>query len=127
LETSFTSWTNKISDFSSHAWRNTVKKALFLLGNSYTAKNAQACNNVVENKPEQYFAAHIDYCSWLLTIFFSIVQAEQCWTILLTTRNNNKNMGSKILFKLVFINIVTGWAFLLCKQEGNIVQAMYFV
>jgi hypothetical protein len=54
-----------------------------------------ACNNVDENKLEQYFAAHIlpgcsQYCS---TLF----------------RNN---MGSKILFKLVFIDIVivTGWA-----------------
>ena len=25
--------------------------------------------------------------------------------------NQERNMGSKILFKLVFINIVTGWAF----------------
>jgi hypothetical protein len=41
------------------------------------------------NNAEQYLAAH--------------VVPEQCWTILLTTRNN---VGSKILFKLVFINSV---------------------
>ena len=53
-------------------------------------KKRLACNNVVENRPEQY-------CS-----------AKQCWTILLTNRNN---MGSKILSRPVFNNIVTGWAF----------------
>jgi hypothetical protein len=53
-------------------------------------KKRLACNNVVENRPEQY-------CS-----------AKQCWTILLTNRNN---MGSKILSMPVFNNIVTGWAF----------------
>jgi hypothetical protein len=34
--------------------------------------------------------------------------------MLLTSRNN---MGSKILFKLVFINIVTGWAFFAVYAE----------
>jgi hypothetical protein len=48
-----------------------------------TQQKRLACNNVVENRPEQYFASH-------------------------TTRNN---MGSKILFRPVFNNIVTGWAF----------------
>jgi hypothetical protein len=43
----------------------------------------------------------------LFLVVNNIVQTEQCWTIL-TTRNN---MGSKILFRPVFNNIVAGWAF----------------
>jgi hypothetical protein len=46
-------------------------------------KKHLACNNFDENRPEQYFAAHI--------ILFLVV-----------------NMGSKILFRPVFNNIVTG-------------------
>jgi hypothetical protein len=51
----------------------------------------------------------LPYCSWLLTILFSI-NAEQQQQ--LTTRNN---MGNKILFRPVFNNIVTGWAFLVVR------------
>jgi hypothetical protein len=65
----------------------------------YTAKNAQpvtmlktSLNNIL-----------LPILSLLVN---NIVQAER-WTILLTNRNN---MASKILFKLVFINIVTCWA-----------------
>ena len=53
----------------------------------YTAiKKRLACNNVDENRPEQYFAVRekiafrvrgCPYCSWLLTLLFSIVQPEQ--------------------------------------------------
>jgi hypothetical protein len=36
-------------------------------------KTPIACNNVVENRPEKYFAAHILF---LVTILFSIVNNE---------------------------------------------------
>ena len=60
------------------------------------------------------------HCSMLSTILFSIVtpdcgliQAQQCWTILLTTLNN---VGSTTLFKAVFINPEQVVRFYACIQ-----------
>ena len=57
----------------------------------------------------------------LSTILFNIVtpdcgliQAQQCWTLLLTTLNN---VGSTTLFKAVFINPEQVVRFLLCSAK----------
>ena len=72
----------------------------------YTAKNAQPVTMLMKTSLNNIL---LPYCSWLLTILFSI-NAEQQQQ--LTTRNN---MGNKILFRPVFNNIVTGWAFLVVR------------
>jgi hypothetical protein len=52
-------------------------------------------------KAEQYFAAHIVPG---LTILFSIVQLNN----LVNNQEQYEQLSSKILFRTVFINIVTG-------------------
>jgi hypothetical protein len=72
----------------------------------YTEKIRPACNNVDETSLNDILLPIL----FLLVI--SIVQHCSGSTML-------NNMGSKILFKLVFINIVTGWAFFCCVETAR--------
>ena len=83
---------------------------------TYTHKNAQPVQGWWK---QPWTMLRCPHCSMLSTILFSIVtpdceliQAQQCWTILLTTLNN---VGSTTLFKAVFINPEQVVCFLLCK------------
>ena len=65
---------------------------------------------VDENSLEQCCAAHI------VTPDCGLIEAQQCWTILLTTLNN---VGSTTLFKVVFINPEQVVRFLLCRKVSS--------
>ena len=68
------------------------------------------------------------HCSMLSTVLFSIftpdrrlIQAQQCWTILLTTLNN---VGSTTLLKAVFINPEQVVRFLPCTPRAFFVVCL---
>ena len=91
---------------------------------AHTRKNAQPVQGWWKQPWTMLCCPH---CSMLSTILFSIVtpdcrliQAQQCWTILLTTLNN---VGSTTLFTAVFINPEQVVRFLLCtgtKKEAGL-------
>ena len=85
----------------------------------HTAKIAQAVQGCWKQRWTMFCCSH---CSMLSTILFSIIipdrrliQAQQCWTILLTTLNN---VGSKTLFNAVFNSPGQVVRFWLCIQWG---------
>ena len=108
---------NTISKFlwSQQNWGDWLKHFLHVNPSKHILWSQKLCYTAKKNAQPVTMLMKTSLNIILLPIFFLIVNniVQHCsawfiaWTILLTIRNN---MGNKILFKLVFINIVTGWA-----------------